>query len=163
MTERPSATAAEFRTLMGRFASGVTVATAIDGNGRAVGMTATAVAAVSLDPPLVLVGVNHSDPLHGALERARTFGLNVLASDQEIVSRRFAADAAERFDGVPYHTEPHGVPLLDGVVAAIVCERWHAVPAGDHTLFIGRVLGGVATDRAPLLHFRGGYATAEAL
>jgi flavin reductase (DIM6/NTAB) family NADH-FMN oxidoreductase RutF len=51
--------------------------------------------------------------------------------------------------------------VLDGVVASILCERWHAVPAGDHTLFIGRVLGGTATERAPLLHFRGDYTTTE--
>lgn len=154
-----STSPAQFRQLLGHFASGVTVATAVDRRGQASGMTATAVAAVSLEPPLLLLCVNHDDAFHADLSGAPTFVINVLAQDQEPLSRQFAGDAAARFQGVRYSRGPHKAPLLDGVVAHIVCEQWHSIPAGDHTVFIGRVVDGEVFRRAPLLHFRGVYAS----
>lgn len=148
-----------FRLLLGRFASGVTVATTLDECGVAAGMTATAVAAVSLEPPLLLVCVNHDDRFFEVLTQAAAFAINVLAHDQEALSRQFAGEAADRFRNVRYHEGPLGMPLLEGSLAHIVCDRWSAVPAGDHTVFIGRVVDGRVFDRPPLLHFRGDYTT----
>ncbi len=157
--ERPSASPEQFRELLAQFASGVTVATTLTESGQAVGMTATAVAAVSLEPPLLLVCVNHSDPFHEALENARMFAINILARDQQRLSQQFAGSAEARFRSVTCREGPGGLPLLDGAVAHIVCERWHRLAAGDHTVFLGRVVGGSTYDRAPLLHFRSGYTT----
>jgi len=149
-----------FRQLLGRFATGVTVVTTRGASGGAdpVGMTASSVASVSLDPPLVLVSVDRQHEMHGALEAAPYFVLNVLAADQETLSRRFAGDEANRFSGVGFHLNKQGIAVLDGVLAHIECERQSAIPAGDHTVFIGLVLGGSVTDRRPLLYYRGGYA-----
>ncbi len=155
------ASPAQFRRLLGHFATGVTVATALDEQGTASGMTATAVAAVSLEPPLLLLCVNHGDPFHQALCAARTFAINVLARDQEMLSKRFAGDAATRFQDVRYSRGPQDLPLLEGVVAHIICEQWQAIPAGDHTIFIGRVLDGTVFPRLPLLHFQGGYTSLD--
>ncbi len=152
----------QFRQLLGRFATGVTVLTTRTsgrGGGAPIGMTASSVASVSLDPPLVLVAVDRSHEMHAALEAASHFVLNVLAADQEALSRRFAAEAPNRFDGVGYRENKRGIPVLDGVLAHIECEKRTAVPAGDHTVFLGLVVGGSVTDRRPLLYYRGGYAS----
>ena len=148
---------AQFRQLLGRFATGVTVLTARAPDGRPLGMTASSVASVSLDPPLVLVGVDRRHEMHEALRAAEHFVLNVLAADQEAVSRRFAGTDEDRFDGIGYRENKQGVPVLEGVLASIECVKQGAVPSGDHTVFSGLVTGGDVTDRRPLLYYRGGY------
>ncbi len=148
-----------FRQLLGRFATGVTVLTTRDGRGRPIGMTASSVASVSLDPPLLLVCVERRHDMHPAMQAASRFVLNVLAADQEALSRRFAAEHPDRFDGVGYSENEDGLPLLDGVLATIECEKHGETTAGDHTVFLGIVTGGSVTDRTPLLYYRGGYAS----
>lgn len=150
----------QFRQLLGRFATGVTVLTTRTAGGVAIGMTASSVASVSLDPPLVLVCVDQTSDMHAAMQQATHFVLNVLAAEQEAISRRFAASdpPADRFRGVSYRDNERGIAVLEGVVAHIECEKETAVPGGDHTVFFGRVLSGAATDRRPLLYYRGGYA-----
>ena len=150
--------AAQFRTLLGRFATGVTVLAAKRPGGRPVGMTASSIASASLDPPLVLVCVDRKHDIHPILEDQVSFAFSILAADQEDVSRRFAAFEGDRFEGVGYHEVGNGLPVIDGAVGHIECE-WHSsFPAGDHTVFLGRVTGGEVSDRRPLLHYRGGYA-----
>jgi len=124
----------------------------------AAGMTATAVASVSLDPPLLLVCVDRDSDFHAAITRATAFAVNVLADDQERLSRQFA-DAAlpDRLTGVPHQTDVHGLPLLDGAAAHIVCRLRETYDAGDHTIVVGEVVDGMTFPKAPLLHFRGGY------
>jgi flavin reductase (DIM6/NTAB) family NADH-FMN oxidoreductase RutF len=155
----PGVEASQFRQLLGRFATGVTVVTALGADGQPVGMTASSVASVSLEPPLLLVAVEHKHDMHDALETAVHFAINILAADQEALARRFAADAANRFDGVGYREGRHGVPLIDGVLAHIECAKQAAVPGGDHTVFFGLVTGGEVSERRPLLYYRGGYAS----
>ncbi|HEV8263528.1 MAG TPA: flavin reductase family protein [Gemmatimonadales bacterium] len=147
-----------FRQLLGRFATGVTVLTTRTPAGEPIGMTASSVASVSLHPPLLLVSVDRRHEMHAAMEAASHFVLNVLAADQETLSRRFAADQVDRFDGVGYRPNKQGIAVLDGVLAHIECDKHSAVPAGDHTVFFGMVVGGSVTDRRPLLYYRGGYS-----
>ena len=147
-----------FRQLLGRFATGVTVITTRNARGLPEGMTASSVASVSLEPPLLLVSVDHRNVMHPALSQASHFIVNVLAQDQEALSRRFAELEEDRFEGVGFHTGRLGLPVLDGVLAHIECAREASVEAGDHTVFIGLVIGGTVTDRRPLLYYRGGYA-----
>jgi 3-hydroxy-9,10-secoandrosta-1,3,5(10)-triene-9,17-dione monooxygenase reductase component len=155
----PNVDTAQFRQLLGRFTTGVTVLTTRDGAGRPAGMTASSLAAVSLEPPLLLVSVDRQTDFRTVMEHAQTFAVNVLAHDQEGLSRRFAADGIERFEGVRWTAGPGGVPFLDGVVAHILCEAFDRYQAGDHMVFFGRVVGGAAFDRPPLLHFRGRYTS----
>ncbi len=147
-----------FRQLLGRFATGVTVITARTAQGDPVGMTANSLASVSLDPPLVLVSVEKVHEMHAALEHTTHWVFNILSSEQEAVSRRFAGAEADRFRGVSYRENERGIAVLDGTVAHIECEKHAAVPGGDHTVFFGLVVGGDASDRRPLLYYRGGYA-----
>lgn len=147
-----------FRQLLGRFATGVTVITARTAKGDPVGMTANSLASVSLDPPLVLVSVEKVHEMHAALEHATHWVFNILSSEQEALSRRFAGAEPDRFRGVSYRENERGIAVLDGTVAHIECEKHAAVPGGDHTVFVGLVVGGDASDRRPLLYYRGGYA-----
>ncbi len=153
----PGVDPAQFRQLLGSFATGVTVVTTRDSAGRPIGMTASSVASVSLNPPLVLVSIDQANDMHPALSAAKRFVLNVLAHDQEALSRRFAAEHPDRFDGVAYRESKHGLPVIEGVVASIECEKQATAPGGDHTVFFGLVTGGTASDRRPLLYHRGGY------
>ncbi len=147
----------KFRELLGRFATGVTVITTVDGDGKPAGMTASAISAVSLEPPLLLVCVNRATEFCRTLGGSLRFVVNVLAQDQQDLSRRFAAEGIDRFAGVSYRIGANGLPSLDGVVAHIWCEVEETKEAGDHVVFFGRVVGGESYDRPPLLHFRGSY------
>jgi flavin reductase (DIM6/NTAB) family NADH-FMN oxidoreductase RutF len=122
-------------------------------------MTANSLASVSLQPPLVSVCVDHVAELHEVILRVREFVVNILCSHQETLARRFADQHADRFQGVGYHLSPDGLILLDGTLAYIECERHAQYPCGDHTIVVGRVVGGEAEDGRPLLYYRGGYAT----
>ena len=153
---------AQFRQLLGRFATGVTVLTARDPRGHPIGMTASSVASVSLQPPLLLVCVDQRHDMHAAMQAAHWFVLNVLAADQEAISRRFAAEHPDRFDGIGYRDDKHGIPVLDDVLASIACAKHGEAPGGDHTVFFGLVTGGTVSDRRPLLYYRGGYANLAA-
>ena len=156
----PNADPATFRQLLGRFASGVTVLTTRDREGRPVGMTASSLASVSLSPPLVSVCVDVSAELHQALAASGRFVVNILRSDQEAISRRFAELPREqRFLAGGWREGERGLILLEEVLAHIECEQYAEFPLGDHTLFVGRVTGGSAFEGEPLLYFRGRYGT----
>jgi flavin reductase (DIM6/NTAB) family NADH-FMN oxidoreductase RutF len=148
----------QFRQLLGRFATGVTILTTTTAEGQPLGMTANSLSSVSLHPPLISVCVDREAELHDVILGAREFVVNVLASPQEALARRFSDKHEDRFDGVGYHLSPEGLILLDGVLAHVVCERHATYPAGDHTIVLGRVVGGATSDGRPLLYYRGGYA-----
>lgn len=122
-------------------------------------MTASSIASVSLDPPLLLVCVDRRHDMHAALETGDYFALNVLAADQEWLSRRFAGSVENRFDGVGYRDNKQGTPIIDGAAATIECRKHATAPGGDHTVFVGLVTGGSVTDRRPLIYYRGGYGS----
>lgn len=157
---RADADPALFRQLLGRFATGVTVLTTRDQHGRPVGMTASSLASVSLQPPLLSVCVDFTADMHKVLSSSGSFVINVLASHQEEISRRFAElPPEERFQGIAWQETGSGLVLLGGALAHIECERYADFPLGDHTLFVGRVTGGTAAEGDPLLYFRGGYGS----
>jgi flavin reductase (DIM6/NTAB) family NADH-FMN oxidoreductase RutF len=148
-----------FRAVMGHFATGVAVVT-VDAPGGPQGMTANAVASLSLDPVLVLVCFDNGARTLPEVQRAGRFGVNVLAAGQEALARRFASKEESKFADVP-HSVHDGIPVLDGALAWVGCELDRLVPAGDHTIGIGAVhaaeLG--AEGREPLVWFRGGYTS----
>jgi len=154
----PAVEPAEFRQLLGRFTTGVCVLTARTADGRLQGMTANSLSSISLVPPLVLVSIDHRAAMHPTLTSCRAFAVNILSAGQEGISRRFANDHEDRFEGVGYQESPRGLVLLDGALAHLEVERETCHEAGDHTLVIGRVVGGAAHDGRPLCYFRGGYA-----
>ena len=154
----------DFRQLCGRLATGIAVVTARDTAGRPAGMTVNSFASVSLDPPLVSIALDHAASMHGVLQASEQYTINILESHQEALSRRFASGQADRFEGIGFPPDANGRIVLDGTLAHLSCERVAAVPAGDHTIFIGRVVGGAAAEHGrPLLYYRGGYADPESV
>lgn len=147
-----------FRRLLSRFATGVTVLTTRDAGGNPVGMTASSLVSVSLEPPLISVCVDVSAEMHRVLSASGDFVVNVLAAGQQQLSERFANMPAERrFEDVAWRRTSSGLIVLEGVLAHIECQRFAEYPLGDHTLFVGRVTGGAASDGEPLLYFRSRY------
>ncbi|MBM4416227.1 MAG: flavin reductase [Chloroflexi bacterium] len=158
MTTAPLIDARRYRDVIGRFATGVTVVTWDTGSVRR-GMTANAVASVSLDPTLVLVCVDRHGAAHAQLATVETFALNVLAEDQLEVSRAFAQPGVDGMLGVPYRSGAHGAPLLRDAVAWLECAVHERLEGGDHTIYLGRVLA-LDIQRpevAPLLFYAGAY------
>lgn len=150
-----------FRAVMGRFASGVTIVTATDGDGRDHGMTVSAFASVSLQPPLVVVCIDQAASMHDILVDAQYFAINILASNQEPIARRFADTGAQRFEGIGYRSGENGVPVLNDVLAFVECKRVSSTPAGDHTVIVGETVATAVRDGRPLLYYRGGFAQLE--
>lgn len=151
----------EFREAMSRLAAGVSVVATLDAEGAPCGMTATAVCSVSLDPPLVLASLSDEAATHAAVSASRVFSLNFLGRGEERLARRFATSVGGKFEGVRWRSgAATGSPVLPEALAACECELEKSVDAGDHTLFVGRVVR-VTVNRAvsndPLLYFRGAY------
>ena len=153
----PAIDPALFRQLMGRFATGVTVVTVMSPDRIPSGMTVNSLSSVSLDPPLVSICIDRGAVMHAALTVAPGFVVNILRSDQEAVSRRFAEDLPDRFDGVGYGFSSDGHPILDGVLAHLECTVHASIEAGDHSVLLGRVVGGTSGEGRPLLFYQGGY------
>lgn len=145
-----------FRETMAHWASGVTVITAMD-DGQRVGITASSLASVGLDPPQILVCVNKRLYTHGAIEAGGVFAVNILQTSQLEWGMRFAGlipDLHDRFEGIQTHTAVTGSPILPGVLGWLDCTVAHAYDGGDHTIFVGRVEAcGASEGGPPLLYF----------
>jgi flavin reductase (DIM6/NTAB) family NADH-FMN oxidoreductase RutF len=151
-----------YRSVLGRFASGITVVTTRDAEGHDVGMTVSAFSSVSLNPPLIQISVDHESSLFAALSQSPLFGVSILAAEQEALSRRFAtAESTRRFDGIGYKRGETGVVLLDDALAHLECRVVAQHATGDHTIFVGQVEGAESSNGRPLLYYRGGYAQLE--
>ncbi|WP_432095983.1 flavin reductase family protein [Streptomyces sp. bgisy100] len=157
-----------FRAAMSRLGAGVVLVTAFDPedgpSGEDVGMTATSFLSVSLDPPLVMVSVRNDSRMDDLLERQPLWAVSVLSESQRQIAGRFAMKGriSDRllFGDLPHERgEVAGAPLVDGALAVLECRTEQRVPAGDHTLVIGRVLTArtPSTEGGPLLYFRGRY------
>lgn len=156
--ERLPIAPAEFRRVLGHFASGVTVVTARDADGPT-GLACQSFASLSLDPPLVTFMVARTSTTWPRIARAGVFCVNILGAEQGALCRGFAVSGADKFAGVAYGDAPAtGSPLLDSVPAWIDC-RIHAVhTGGDHLIVVGRVEAlGAEEEGEPLLFHRGAF------
>ncbi|MDX2644466.1 flavin reductase family protein [Streptomyces sp. PA03-1a] len=155
MTETLDMTVA-FRATMGRLATGVSVITTRTASAP-VGMTASAVSALSLDPLQLIVCIGNHLFTRTAISEHGRFAVNVLGEDCEHLARTFSAPVKDRFAGVSVD-EDHGVPVLKDAIARMVCDVSQALPGGDHTIFVGDVRHFEHKAQArPLLYFAGGF------
>ncbi len=141
------------------FATGVTVITARDELGAAIGMTANSFGSVSLDPPLVQWSLRINSALHRSFIEATMFSVSVLAADQESVARQFASRAPDRFSGISILETANEPPLIVGALAHFVCKKVNDYRVGDHELFVGEVLRASAHAGHPLLFFGSRFMT----
>jgi flavin reductase (DIM6/NTAB) family NADH-FMN oxidoreductase RutF len=147
----------EFRDVCSRFATGVCVITSFGSNGPS-GLTANAVASLSLEPPLVVVCFDRGARTLDAVRHSRSFAIHFLARDQEETAARFASKDPEdrKFDGVRW-SERSGVPVLEGCLGGMACRLIDLLPGGDHLIGVGEVTDLWASPGAPLVFFRGDY------
>lgn len=142
------------RRAMGRFASGVTIITT-HYEGSDYGLTASAVSALSLDPPMLLLCVNTSSNTQRAIEASGVFAVNILRETQSEMARHFATSRSDKFDAMRVSYGALGVPLLDGMLATLECRVTAAVPGGTHTVFLAEVHSAQSNEGMPLTYFRG--------
>jgi len=147
----------ELRRVMGHFATGVTVITSIRSSGELHGLTANAFTSVSLIPPLLLVCVDKKAESYPCFDESKIFTVNVLAADQEALSRRFAVTGGDKFTGVSYKIGANGAPILEGALAYLECKVTQKIDGGDHTIYLGEIEQAETKEGKPLLFFRGGY------
>jgi 3-hydroxy-9,10-secoandrosta-1,3,5(10)-triene-9,17-dione monooxygenase reductase component len=150
------------RKMRGLFASGVTVVTTVH-DGKLRGVTVSAFASISLEPPSVMISLANESESKGWIAESGIFAVNILSDEQEFLSERFAARAPlvnTNFDGVPYHTAITDSPILDGSIAWYDCRVEAMHNGGDHAVFIGRVeaVGFGAEGKQPLMYFANRYA-----
>lgn len=149
--------AAAIRTVLGHFATGVAIITAIDGD-EPVGMACNSFTSVSLEPQLVLFCAAKSSSTWPRIQAAKNWAANILAEDGEEICRLFAQKGADRFAHIAYTTGRTGAPILDNAIAFVDCETIDEHDAGDHLIVVGRVVElGYASEGKPLLFYRGGY------
>lgn len=147
-----------FRSVLGSFATGVTIITSTD-DGEPVGMAANSFTSVSLDPPLVSFCAAETSTTYPRISASGRFCVNVLAEHQEGVARTFGRSDVDRFAAVGYGHSPFGAPVLEGVMAWLDCAIVAEHVAGDHLIVVGRVEAlNVDDAHLPLLFFRGRFA-----
>jgi 3-hydroxy-9,10-secoandrosta-1,3,5(10)-triene-9,17-dione monooxygenase reductase component len=159
-----------YREVLTRFATGVTVVTtleeSVDGP-QPWGTTVNSFTGISLDPPLVMVAIGQERSIHPIIERTRRFGVNILGEDSQALSDCFAGAPStlprEAFCNADYVLGETGLPVLDSAIAYLCCDVQQVIEAGDHTMYLGRVVETGCRDevRWPLLYFRRRYLRIE--
>ena len=149
------------RDLMARFATGVSVVAARHGPLLA-GMTANAIASISVDPPLMMASIARKAETHGAIIGSHAFAVSVLADDQQPLAECFArpttAGKLTGFCGAAWHEAESGSPILEGAIAYFDCRLSARHDGGDHTIFIGEIAAaGYREDAKPLLWYASAY------
>lgn len=151
----------QFRDVLGRYCSGVTVITAMHSSGP-VGMTCQSFMSLSLDPPLITFAPAMTSSTYPKIREAQRFAVNILAGHQTDLARTFASPSADRFARVPWFVGDSGAPLLRDSVAHLECEIEAEHVGGDHHLVVGRVRFLTGADRGgPLVFFRRAFGTMQ--
>jgi 3-hydroxy-9,10-secoandrosta-1,3,5(10)-triene-9,17-dione monooxygenase reductase component len=159
-------TTTDFRTVMGHFATGVTVVTALDGD-RPQGITVNALSSVSLDPPIVMVALDRRRFIVPVIDASRRYAVNILAEGQQWLSDCFAGanvtPGRDAFCGAAWRAGRTGLPIIAGAIAALECEVIERFEVGDHYLYVGGVTGLAhdEPDAPPLLYHRRRYLRIE--
>jgi 3-hydroxy-9,10-secoandrosta-1,3,5(10)-triene-9,17-dione monooxygenase reductase component len=156
-----------FRTVLGHFPTGVTIVTTLE-EGRPWGITVNSFTSLSLEPPLVMVALDHRRAITPVVRRTARFAVNVLGAGGEDLSDCFAgapsAPCRDDFCGAPWRPGASGLPLLVAAIATVECKVTETIRVGDHDLFVGRVvaLGNVEGQPLPLVFYRRRYHGLEA-
>ena len=147
---------ARFREALGHFATGITIVTATD-DGEPVGFSCQSFAALSLDPPMVILAPAKSSTSWPRIARAGSFCVNILGEDQEAVCRAFAVSGGDKFDGVEWSPGVTGSPVIVGSLAVLECTLGSIFEGGDHELVTGHVVAMDIGEGGPLLFYRSGF------
>ena len=158
--EARSLTSDEFREVISHFASGVTVITAVS-DGRPYGTTASAVASLSLEPPMLLICMNKQSETGRAVAESKRFGVNILGANQVDLAERFAQKGGDKFADVAVTPGKWGEPLFDEALATLECRVAEETTGGTHYVFLAEVESGAARGGTPLAYFKGEFGRLE--
>lgn len=150
-------TSRDFRHALGQFATGVTIVTTADAQGRPVGLTVSSFNSVSLDPPLVLWSLGHRAASLPVFQQCTHYAIHVLAAEQQALAQRFATRGADKFAELAWLPNAQGVPLIEGVAAVFECSNRSRYDEGDHALFVGLVQHCQHRQGAVPLLYHGGH------
>ena len=152
-----------FRDALGHFATGIAVVSATPAEGVAMGLTINSFASVSLEPPLVLWSLDRGSDRFQPLMQVDRFGINILGQEHRDLSHRLSRKGQSGLSPDEIITGPNGVTLVRSAIASFECEVFQRIDAGDHVIFLGRVLGcDQVAHEEPLLYFRGAYRSLAA-
>lgn len=161
MTNSLGVNVRDYKTVLGNFCTGVTVVASTE-NGEPVGFTCQSFSALSLDPALVLVGVQKGSATWPRIRKSGLFAVSMLAADQQSIGNRFARSGVDKFAGVEWWRSPAGAPFISDALAWVECSVVDEMEAGDHTIVVAAVTSlETGTERDPLLFFRGRYLEFE--
>jgi len=144
-----------------QFATGVAITTVLDSSGAPHGMTVNSFTSVSLQPPLVLVCIDHKAGILDHFLKTEFFAINILRETQQTLSMRFARPGEDRFGSVEWYAGDTGVPLIPGALATLECSVFQRLDSGDHTVVIGEVVNAIRHEGRPLLYFSSAYQCLE--
>jgi flavin reductase (DIM6/NTAB) family NADH-FMN oxidoreductase RutF len=147
----------EFRRCCAKFATGICVAGVVTADGVPHGLTVNSFTSVSLDPPMILICLNHASGVIDWFRQSEHFGISILEEAQQGISGQFAQRGHDRFNGVAWHRGETGVPLLDNALGSMECRVSQMVRAGDHDVFIADVVRATTGSGRPLIYFDSGY------
>ncbi|WP_407155707.1 flavin reductase family protein [Bradyrhizobium sp. STM 3557] len=147
----------DFRNALGTYATGVTIITAADDNGKPYGLTCNSFASVSLNPPLVLWSLLLYSSSLSVFQNASHFAVNVLGASQQALASKFARSSDDKFAGVDWTAGLGRAPLLADSVASFQCRSVNRYYGGDHVIFLGAVEAYAYNRGEPLLFLRGDF------
>lgn len=154
-------TTRDFRHALGQFATGVTIVTTADAQGRPVGLTVSSFNSVSLEPALVLWSMAHRAASLPVFQQCGHYAIHVLAADQQELAQRFATRGVDKFAGVAWEANDHGVPVIEGAAAVFECSNRSRYDEGDHVIFVGQVAHCQHLQGAQPLLYHGGHMYAK--
>lgn len=149
------------RQLLGQYATGITIVTALDVNQRKIGMTANSFTSVSLDPPLILWNIAKSATHFEDFRQAEYFAINILNEDQYLESNHFSKSADDKFEGLDDVDEYMGIPILNKSLTTFVCRQYELHEAGDHYIIVGQIEACRNQMGNPLVFHNGQYKQAN--
>lgn len=146
-----------FRNALGMFATGIAVVTTRTPEGDPIGLTINSFNSVSLEPPLIVWSLANQLPSRAIFENCEYYAINVLAEDQEPLSRLFSTRSDDKFGSLDVDTGVGGIPLLKGCCARFECRNTVRHPGGDHVVFLSEVLNFDRQSLPPLIYHGGAY------
>ena len=146
------------RNVLSKFATGVTVVSTIDSDGKPIGMTANSFTSVSLDPPLVLCSIGNNQPSYEAFLKAKGYSVTILSKDQKDICDLFSSPIENKFSDIDYTLTDNGFPIIQKSLAWFDCLKWNNYPGGDHQILVGEIKNFYADENDPLIFWNGSLA-----
>lgn len=146
-----------FKKAMGRFPSGVVIATTINNEGKKCGFTASAFSSLSLDPPLILVCLANSAECFNSFLNGDMFAINVIGHEQHDLAFKFATKGVDKFDGDEFVTGNSGLPIIPNCIFSLECNIKDIYPGGDHAILVGEVQEARINEGDPSIWYDGSF------